>query len=259
MPRAPFPENEDERLHAVQSYLVLDTAPEPGLDAITSSAASVAGTPTALVSLVDRDRQWFKSRRGMEAEETHRDAAFCAHAILQDDPLIVNDASADPRFADNPLVQADDGIRFYAGYQIRSASGHPLGTMCVVDSTPRELSDEQHQVLSMLALQAETYLGMRRVLLKADSAAVATNAVVQGVREELLTTLQGMIVAESDLWTSNLDSDQQVSLQHVSQATHHIMFLMSYLQTQLDDASQGIEAGPSSVGVAVPDLMSALR
>ncbi|MEM7340617.1 MAG: GAF domain-containing protein [Actinomycetota bacterium] len=259
MPKAPYPRNEDERLETLRQYQVLDTAPEPGLDAITASARSVAGVSTSLVSLIDADRQWFKSRRGMEATETHRDQAFCAHAILQDEPMIVPDASADERFMDNPLVTAENGIRFYAGFQLRAPNGHALGTMCVIDSERRELSAGQQSQLTTLARQAETYLGLRHVLLQADSAALAANALVRGVGEELVNTLQGMLVAESDLWGTTLDPGQQASLQAVSQGTNHIMFLMSYLQTQMDQATAGIEGGPSSVGVALPDLLSALR
>ncbi|MBI2260571.1 MAG: PAS domain S-box protein [Caulobacterales bacterium] len=144
---------ENERLEALRALRILDTPPEPRFDRLTRLATSLFQTPTALVSLIDRDRQWFKSRQGMDLTETGRGDAFCTHAI-QSPPggvMVVPDASKDPRFADNPLVTAPGGIRFYAGAVLTTSSGHNLGTLCIIDRAPRTLSEADAQRLRELA------------------------------------------------------------------------------------------------------------
>jgi len=157
----PFP-NELRRLEALAKYDVLDTLPEEALDDLTSMAAQVCGAPIALISFVDENRQWFKSRFNLEASETARDISFCAHAIRQSDLLIVPDATQDPRFADFPTVTGDPKIRFYAGAQLLSREGEPLGTLCVIDHVPRKLTPTQQQLLRVLARQVMTHLELRR-------------------------------------------------------------------------------------------------
>ncbi|MFP4221090.1 MAG: sensor histidine kinase [Phormidium sp.] len=163
MPAAPYPENEAQRQQALEQYNLLDTLPEQAFDDITTLAAHVCNTPIALVSLVDRHRQWFKSKVGIDAEETPRDQAFCAHAIL--DPgevLVVPNAEADPRFADNPLVTGGPQIRFYAGAPLQTPDGQAIGTLCAIDSQPRELTDEQVQGLQALSRQVVAQMELRR-------------------------------------------------------------------------------------------------
>jgi signal transduction histidine kinase/CheY-like chemotaxis protein len=156
--QAPLPDNEAERLAALRGLAILDTPPEPAFDELSALAAYICQTPIALISLVDEDRQWFKSRVGWAASETPREAAFCAHTILEPDLLIVPDACADERFANNPLVTAPPGIRFYAGAPLVTAEGHALGTLCVIDHRPRELSAEQTRALRALCQQVVAQL-----------------------------------------------------------------------------------------------------
>lgn len=159
----PIPENESDRLKALASYQILDTAPERAFDDITGLASFVCGSPIALVSLVDHDRQWFKSRVGLQATQTHRDLAFCAYTIMGNGVLEVEDATKDERFAENPLVTSDPRIRFYAGAPLTTPSGHNLGSLCVIDRQPRKLSAEQNRALEALARLAVDELELRNI------------------------------------------------------------------------------------------------
>ena len=164
-PTATIPENEQERLAALRSYRVLDTAPEERFDRLTRLAARLFGKEIALVSLVDETRQWFKSRHGLEAMETPREIAFCAHAILTPEVLVVEDASRDPRFAGNPLVRHSPNIRFYAGAPLIDRDGFALGTLCVVDRRPVEhfSAGDRAQLADLAALVVDE-LELRRSL-----------------------------------------------------------------------------------------------
>ncbi len=159
---ASLPDNESERLRALRNYDILDTLPEREYQDIVQMAALICGTPIALISLIDAERQWFKAKVGLEAAETSRQSAFCAHALLEPDVLfIVPDARRDPRFADNPLVTAAPNINFYAGAPLKTVDGHVLGTLCVVDQKPRRLDASQQEALFALSRQVMTQLDMR--------------------------------------------------------------------------------------------------
>jgi hypothetical protein len=160
---APIPDNEAERLAALREYHILDTAAEQAYDDITALAAYLCDVPIAMISLVDESRQWFKSRLGLNERETPRDVAFCAHAILQSDPLIVRDALKDARFADSALVTRSPHIRFYAGFPLATPEGLALGTLCAIDRKPRQLSAEQKRAMQALARQVMALLELRRV------------------------------------------------------------------------------------------------
>lgn len=158
MESAPTPLNEQARLARVRGLGILDTPPEERFDRITRLATRLLSTPVALLSFVDQDRLWFKSRQNWEYTEASREASFCAHAIVHDDVLVVRDATADARFEDNPLVTEDPNIRFYAGCAIKSSDGHHLGTLCVIDREPRELSDDDKLLLCDLTRMVELEL-----------------------------------------------------------------------------------------------------
>lgn len=162
---APIPENEEQRLEELYSYDILDTMPEEMFDDITALASYICQTPVALMSLVDRDRQWFKSSVGLDVPETHRDLAFCAHAVWDpSETLVVEDAAHDNRFSNNPLVRSDPPIRFYAGAPLMTSSGNAMGTLCVIDRVPRELVQDQLDSLEALSRMVMAQLEMRKAL-----------------------------------------------------------------------------------------------
>jgi PAS domain S-box-containing protein len=152
MHSAPLPDSEAQRLAKLHSYGVLDTLPQSAFNDIVALASSICGTPVALISLVDRDRQWFKAKTGIDVDQTGRDIAFCAHAILQPQQvMVVEDASQDERFQGNPLLEGDLGLRFYAGAPIVTDDGHALGTVCVIDTQPGQLSPAAEESLRILS------------------------------------------------------------------------------------------------------------
>ena len=167
-----IPADEPERIAAVKRYDILDTPPDGAFDRITAIAARRFNVPIAIISIVDHDRIWFKSHHGLPVTEIGREPGLCASAILSSDPHILTDASADPRSLANPLVAGDFGLRFYAGVPLRTADGHNLGTLCVIDKTPRPVDQQQIDDLKDLATvvmdQMELRLSARRALAHAQ-------------------------------------------------------------------------------------------
>jgi GAF domain-containing protein len=155
-------QSESKRLKVLWQYDVLDTVPEEVFDDLTELAARICEAPVAMISLVDEDRQWFKSKVGVTMNETSRDVSFCAHAIRQEGLFIIADATKDQRFAHNPLVISDPKIRFYAGAPLITPDGYALGTLCVLDKVPRSLRSDQRQALLVLARHVMTQLELRR-------------------------------------------------------------------------------------------------
>jgi serine phosphatase RsbU (regulator of sigma subunit) len=198
---APKHENEEERIKYLESYQILDTPAEFDFEELTSLAAAICETPISLISLVDFDRQWFKSKVGLEIGETSRDVAFCAHAINQiDDVFIIEDASKDNRFFDNPLVTSDPLIIFYAGVVLKNDEELPLGTLCVIDHVPRKLSLQQINALKSISRIAINLLESRKnkiqqlklgeQLLVANKKLEIKKAIIEKKNEEVLTSLR---------------------------------------------------------------------
>jgi GAF domain-containing protein len=160
--KAPIPADDKKRLRVLWQYDLLDTLPEEVFDDLTELAARICEAPIALITLVDEDRQWFKSKVGVTINETSRDISFCGHAICQADLFIIPDATKDERFAQNPLVVSEPKIRFYAGMPLVTPDGHALGTLCVIDKVPRELRPDQKQALRVLARHVIIQLELRR-------------------------------------------------------------------------------------------------
>ena len=194
---APSPANESDRLAALKSYEVLDTTCEAAFDNIAQMAAQMTGCPISLVSLIDDERQWFKARVGLDIEQTPREFAFCAHAITNPtEPLIVPNALEDARFADNPLVQDGPAIRFYAGVPLVNPQGAALGTLCVIDREPRDLSLQQQQTLQRLADSVMTTLELRRAMITVRHMALIDSLTGIANRSALISAVEQAIARQ---------------------------------------------------------------
>jgi GAF domain-containing protein len=188
----PVPFNEQKRLEVLKRYGIVDTPSDPAFDDLTSLARRQFSMPIALVSLVDSDRQWFKSHPGLDASETPRDLAFCAHAILKSEPLIVTDTTADPRFSDNALVTGEPHIRFYAGAPLVTAEGFRLGTFCLIHTVPRpDFTADDRQALEEFARLTMQLLEKRRAQIAESSASLETD-----LADEARKDLFGLVAHE---------------------------------------------------------------
>lgn len=175
-PDYPLPADELQRQRNLERFGLLDTAEDEHFHRIVRLAARVLEAPIALISLVEGDRQWFLARHGLDAEQTPREMAFCAHAICQAEPLVVPDASQDPRFCTNPLVTGPPSIRFYAGAQLVSPEGHSLGTLCVIDRVPRRVSSSVVETLQDLARLVEREMELRRQIVHCPTTGLRSRA-----------------------------------------------------------------------------------
>ncbi|MGA0556505.1 GAF domain-containing protein [Larkinella sp. VNQ87] len=181
MKQAPLPSNEATRLQALEAYNLLDTLPEPVFDDITRLASEICRTPISLVSLVDKDRQWFKAKQGLKADQTPREYSFCAHAILKPEEIfVVPDARQDERFHDNPLTTGDPYVVFYAGVPLVTPDGNALGSLCVIDKRPRTLTENQLMSLKALGRWVSTEFELR----KTRKALESTQTNLKTVRQE---------------------------------------------------------------------------
>ena len=248
--KVPIPKNEKQRLADLQSYKILDTPPEENFDHITALAAHICGTPIALITLIDSDRQWFKSKVGLTVSETSRDVAFCAHAIMQHGLFVVADAAHDRRFATNPLVTAKPKIRFYAGAPLVNLEQHALGTLCVLDRVPRVLSPDQTKALRALSQQAMAQMELRRTVIELKqnllerrlteknlrktqtvlhTASLARSEFLHKASHELRATLSGMASLTDQLLAGPQTQQQKDVLQSLKSSTTALLELASNL------------------------------
>jgi PAS domain S-box-containing protein len=253
--KASTPPNEARRLEVLWQYEVLDTPPEAELDDLTALAAQITESPIALISLVDRDRQWFKSRQGLALTETPRDVAFCAHAILGSEPLIVRDATQDPRFHDNPLVTGAPHIRFYAGVPLITPAGHALGTLCVMDSRPRDLAPHQVAALRQLGRMIMRRMDQRRRVVGARARSTgATRAPERApeARQRLATDLLQQVQEGIYVW--HLEQEQDTTSFRLVLANPAATRLTGIANEQVV-GQRLLEAFPTLAGTAIPDQL----
>lgn len=260
----PIPKNELDRVKRLQEYEVLDTKPEEAFDRITRVAAHIFEVPIALVSLVDEDRQWFKSRQGLDASETPREFAFCTHAIMKDELFVIPDAAADDRFQNNPLVTDGPKIRFYAGAPLITTDGLGLGTLCVIDTKPREPTPRQLKDLRDLADLALDALNLRRAGRLALEEAHQTIKVdtlqgsfIDSINHELrtpLTSIAGSLSLLASGAVGDLEEETQNFVAVAERNTNTLMTLIS----DLLDMSQ-LEKGELDFEFSTFDLITAVQ
>jgi signal transduction histidine kinase len=193
MIKASIPNNEKERLADLYQYDILDTTAETEFEELVLIASRICNAPVSLISLIDADRQWFKARLGIEAPETPRDVAFCSHGILNGELFIVPDATRDERFANNPMVTGDQGIRFYAGVPLTSAAGNNLGMLCVKDRVPRNLTEEQQQALKILGKQVVKQLELRLKNKELERIAAVQKRIISIMAHDVRSPLSSII------------------------------------------------------------------
>ena len=231
MKSAPIPENEKERLAELLSYDILDTEAEKLFDDLTALASQICGTPIALISLIDPDRQWFKSRVGLDAEETSRDIAFCSHAILQQKVFEVPDATKDERFRDNPLVTGSPDIRFYAGAPLITPSGYPIGTLCAIDRKPNKLTEEQKKALETLGQSVVAHLELRRKNRELERTSQFKSDFLSYVSHEIRTPLNAINtfsnLLESEARKLSLPSQFSSSLSHINKSGERLLEIVN--------------------------------
>lgn len=239
MPCAPKPSNETARLGALVNAEILDTAAEADFDALVELAASILDVPISLVSLVDKDRQWFKAKVGITADETPRRDSFCAYAIHAKEVMVVEDATKDPRVCDNLLVTGAPHIRFYAGSPIYSYDGQPLGTLCVIDLKPRKITEAKIKALTTLANQVTKLIELRhqnRILQTAKHRAEKSHQnlqqLIQVISHDLRSPFNGLINLTAMLQEDRKDMpEEEISenLDILNHTTHHTFALLENL------------------------------
>ncbi len=260
MKKPVLPSNEQERLEALENYKILDTLPEKDFDDLTMLASQICNAPIALISLIDQNRQWFKSKVGLSATETPRDIAFCAHAILQDEVFVIPDSFKDERFSDNPLATGDPHVRFYAGAPLKTPSGQHIGTLCVIDDHPRNLSEQQIKSLEALARQVISQLELRQNIVSLHAATNAKSAFLANISHEIRTPMNG-IIGMTDLLLESADDVAVVDrLQIIKNCGNSLISIINELLdfSKLEAKKVELEYRPIQLRKLVADVISLL-
>jgi signal transduction histidine kinase len=268
---AEIPANESERLERLQRYRILDTPPEPAFDRITRIVAKILGVPMSLVTLIDEERQWFKSRFGLDASETPRELAFCAHAILGDELFIVEDATKDPRFFDNPLVVSAPFVRFYASTPLKTPDGWNLGTLCAIDSKPRTITGDQRALLEdlghLVVDEMELRFNVEELEKARDEANVANMAktdFLSSMSHELRTPLNAIVGFGQLLGLDDenpLSENQTQSVEQIIKAGGHLSGLVDHILAlgQIEQGVFPLEIEDIDVDDVISDCVSLLE
>lgn len=264
MLRPVLPDNENARLSALREFQILDTDFEPAYDDLTVLTAQICGTPIALISLVDADRQWFKSAVGLAVRQTSRELSLCAHAIHQTTPFIVPDTQADERFFDNPLVTGEPKIRFYAGIPLISREGYALGTLCALDRQPRQLTPEQLNGLRILTDQVLRLLELRRTTRHLEQLNLDKSKVFSLIAHDLRTPFTGLVYLTELLresWNETPGAEIQAILTELHLSAASTYRLLNSLLSWADLETGRLRYRPVAVPLAdvVEDLRLELR
>lgn len=257
MTSANLPENEEDRIRKLEELVILDTLEEQAYDDLTKLAAEICHTPIALVSLVDRERQWFKSRHGLDASETAREHAFCSHAILGDDVFVIEDSSKDERFFDNPLVTGEPLVKFYAGAPLIMDNNLKIGTLCAIGHEARTITIEQKDALKALARQVVSQLELRLKIMELEILDKAKDKFISMVSHELRTPLTAIFGSLSLLANGHAESlsDEQHQLIDISyRNTEHLLNIVNDI---LDLAK--LESGMLELQLVPLNLVSLLK
>ena len=257
MKSAPKPANEDARLRKLSALEILDTLEEQAYDDLTYLAAMICATPIALVSLVDRERQWFKSRHGLDATETPREVAFCAHAILGDEVFVVEDSALDERFHDNPLATGAPYVKFYAGAPLILEDDIRVGTLCVIADEPRSITPEQEQALAALSRQVVSQLELRLKVRELQSLDKSKDEFISTVSHELRTPLTSINGSLTLLLNNKVGELQDRQHQMVEIAARNTGRLLGIVNDILDLAK--LEAGKLEISQDHLNLVALLE
>ena len=262
--RAPDPSNERQRLATLRGYAILDTEPEAGFDDLTALASFICGVPISTMTLIDEDRQWFKSKVGTDDTEGPRDWSFCAYAVASGETFVVPDALEDERFATNPYVTGEPRIRFYAGVPLTTEDGSTLGTLCVIDREPRELTREQAHALQALANQVLAQLELRRQNHQLRELDRVKDEFVAAVSHELrtpLTSIRGYVETLLDGEPGDLSADQQRFLEIVDRNASRLLKLVGDLLfiAQVTAGRLELEVGAVTLDELVAESVEQVR
>lgn len=276
---AKIPDNELSRIKKLRDYHILDTLPEKSYDDLTKLAAYICKTPIALVSLIDSDRQWFKSRHGLDASETPRDVAFCAHAILQEDVFIIEDSSKDERFHDNPLVTGAPFVQFYAGAPLITPDGYAIGTLCAINNKPSKLDPDQLEALKalsrqvvalldlrltvkdleeMIVIKNETEIKLKQAIETAIEANKAKSRFLALMSHEVRTPMNGVLGTVSMLSQTPLTNEQQDYLNLIKMSGDHLLTIINDILdiSKIEAGKMELESAPFSYKDIIRDTIS---